>query len=74
MNTLEDICDIIFDTYMTESDKLSKIIIPAVENMLLLRKIKGTPIKPLTVDKKKFVALNMSYIAMHYVIDTGGVY
>ena len=74
MSTLEDICDIIFDTFMTEADKLSNIIIPAVEDMLLLRKINGTPLKPLSVNKKKIVALNMVYMAMQYVIDTGGVY
>lgn len=74
MSTLEDICDIIFDTYMAEVNKLSKIIIPAVDDMLILRKINGTPLKPVTVDKKKFVALNMVYMAMHYAVDTGGVY
>lgn len=74
MSTLEDICDIIFDTYMSELDKISNIIIPAVEDMLLLRKINGTPLKSLSVNKKKFVALNMSYMSMFYVINTGGVY
>ena len=74
MKTIVDYCNICYDTWKTECTKLANKIIPAVDDMLVLRVIgkKGIKdIKPISVPKRKFTPMYMAGLA-HDIYSKGG--
>ena len=71
MKTIVDYCNMCYDVWENECQKLAYKIIPAVNEMLALRALGIKDIKPISVPKRKFTPMYMAGLA-HDIYSKGG--
>ena len=69
MTLIDSYCDICFDTYITELEKVSKPIIHRIENQIALNYITGSPIKAVHIPKYKITAMCMAMMSFQMIVD-----
>ena len=67
--TIEPYCDICFNTYMKELEKVSKPLIHYFEKQLALHYITGEKIKPTQISEHKMIAMNMCMMSIQMLVD-----
>ena len=71
MKTIVDYCNMCYDVWENECQKLADKIIPAVNEMLALRALGIKDIKLISVPKRKFTPMYMAGLA-HDIYSKGG--
>lgn len=71
MKTIVDYCNMCYDVWENECQKLANKIIPAVDDILALWALGIKDIKPISVPKRKFTPMYMAEIA-HDIYSKGG--
>ena len=68
MKTIEDYCNICFETHQNESDKIARVLIPLIQRQIDRHYITGEPMKKISVRKEKFTALHMAYMSFLMIL------
>ena len=67
--SIEPYCDICFDVYMLELEKVSKPLIHYFENQVALHYITGKKIKPVHISKNKLISMCMCMMSFQMLVD-----
>lgn len=68
MKTIDEYCNICFETHQTESQKIADVLIPIIQRQLDLHYMTGAPLKTISMKKEKFTAVNMAYMSFHMIL------
>ena len=68
MKTIDDYCNICYETHQNECDKIANVLIPLIQRQLDHYYMTCEPMKAVSIRKEKFTASSMAYISFFMIL------